>query len=154
MLKGFGYEGLPVYEEPVHTPYAPSEQDKQYPLVLNAGSRLPFYTHSKLRGIPWLNQFMPEPVGRLHPQDARDRSIGNGDVVRVFNHQNEIEMKAEVTNLVHAGMVDIFHGWHQANVNLLTTRDFDPITGFPPSRCGLCEVEPTRKGRPVGQDQS
>lgn len=60
-------------------------------------------------------------------------------------------MKAEVTNLVHAGMVDIFHGWHQANVNLLTTRDFDPITGFPPFRCGLCEVEATGKGRLVSQ---
>lgn len=151
ILKGFGYEGLPVYEEPVHTPYAPTEEDKRYPLVLNAGSRLPYYTHSKLREIPWLNQFMPEPVVRLHPQDARDRSISDGDMVRVFNHQNEIEMKAEVTNLVHAGMVDIFHGWHQANVNLLTTRDFDPITGFPPFRCGLCEVEATGKGRLVSQ---
>ena len=140
-----------MYEEPVHTPYAPTEEDKRYPLVLNAGSRLPYYTHSKLREIPWLNQFMLEPVVRLHPQDARDRSIGTGDVVRVFNHQNEIEMKAEVTNLVHAGMVDIFHGWHQANVNLLTTRDFDPITGFPPFRCGLCEVEATGKGRLVSQ---
>ncbi len=151
ILKGFGYEGLPVYEEPVHSPYTPTEEDKRYPLVLNAGSRLPYYTHSKLREIPWLNQFMPEPVVRLHPQDARDRNIGDGDVVRVFNFQNEIEMKAEVTNLVHAGMVDIFHGWHQANVNLLTTRDFDPITGFPPFRCGLCEVEATGKGRLVSQ---
>ena len=79
ILKGFGYEGLPVYEEPVHTPYAPTEEDKRYPLVLNAGSRLPYYTHSKLREIPWLNQFMPEPVVRLHPQDARDRSISDGD---------------------------------------------------------------------------
>jgi hypothetical protein len=38
-------------------------------------------------------------------------------------------------------VVDIFHGWHQADVNLLTTRDFDPITGFPPFACGLCQVE-------------
>ncbi|MEG2533725.1 MAG: molybdopterin dinucleotide binding domain-containing protein, partial [Gordonibacter sp.] len=154
ILKSFGYDGPPIYEEPIHTPLNPSEEDKKYPLVLNSGSRLPYYTHSKLREIPWLNQFMPEPVVRLHPKDARERSINNGDSVRVFNHQNEIEMKAEVTNMVHAGMVDIFHGWHQANVNLLTTRDFDPITGFPPFRSGLCEVASTGKGRVVEQKKS
>lgn len=145
ILKGFGYDGLPIYEEPVHTPLNATGEDAKYPLVLNAGSRLPYYTHSKLREIPWLNQFMPDPVVRLHPKDARERGIADGDDVRVFNFQNEIQMKAEVTNIVHPGMVDIFHGWHQANVNLLCTRDFDPVTGFPPFRCGLCDVAPVGK---------
>ncbi|MEG1517885.1 MAG: molybdopterin-dependent oxidoreductase [Raoultibacter sp.] len=147
MLKKLGYDGLPLYAEPVHSPMNPSEEDKKYPLVLNSGSRLPYYTHSKLREIPWLNQFMPDPVVRLHPKDARERSINEGDEVRVFNHQAEIKMKAEITNIVLPGVVDIFHGWHRANINLLTTRDFDPITGFPPFRSGLCEVAPTGKGR-------
>jgi hypothetical protein len=49
-------------------------------------------------------------------------------------------MFVESTNMVMPGVVDIFHGWHQADVNKLTTRDFDPITGFPPFTCGLCEV--------------
>lgn len=140
LLKSLGYEGLPVYEEPMHTPVNPSEEDAPYPLVLNTGSRLPFYTHSKLREIPWLNQFQPEPVVRLHPKDARERGIENGDAVKVANSQAEVEMKAEVTNMVLPGVVDVFHGWHQANINLLTTRDFDPITGFPPFRSGVCEV--------------
>lgn len=151
LLKSKGFDGVPVYWEPVHSPVSPSEEDKPYTLVLNSGSRLPYYTHSKLREIPWLNQFMPEPVVRLHPQDARDRNISQGDSVRVFNAQGEVMMKAELTNMVLPGVVDIFHGWHQANVNLLTTRDFDPITGFPPFRCGLCEVEATGKGRLVSQ---
>lgn len=145
ILKKHGYEPLPVYEEPVHSPFNATGEDAKYPLVLNAGSRVPYYTHSKLREIPWLNQFMPEPVVRLHPKDARERGIADGDLVCVFNFQNEIEMKAELTNLVHPGMVDIFHGWHQANVNLLTTRDFDPITGYPPFRCGICDVAPVGK---------
>lgn len=142
VLKENGYDGLPIYEEPVHSPMSGKEEDAQYPLVLCSGSRLPYYTHSKLREIPWLNQFMPEPVVRLHPKDARERGINNGDPVRVFNMLNEIEMKAEVTNLVLPGVVDVFHGWHQANINLLITRDFDPVTGYPPFRCGICEVKP------------
>ena len=72
-----------------------------------------------------------------------------GDQVRVFNQFGEVVMNAEITNLVLPGVVDVFHGWHQADINLLTTRDFDPITGFPPFRSGLCEVERTGKGRIV-----
>lgn len=75
------------------------------------------------------------------------RAARDGCQVRVFNQFGEVTMKAEVTNLVLPGVVDVFHGWHQADINLLTTRDFDPITGFPPFRSGLCEVERTGKGK-------
>jgi anaerobic selenocysteine-containing dehydrogenase len=139
VLEGLGFEGLPLYEEPVHSPLG--AEATQYPLVLNTGSRVPYYTHSKLRDLPWLNQFMPNPIVRLNPLDAAARGLENGDKVKVFNQQGAIEVEAEVTNIVMPGVVDIFHGWHQADVNLLTTRDFDPITGFPPFACGLCEIE-------------
>ena len=138
VLEDMGFEGLPVYEEPVHGPM--SEDAKQYPLILNTGSRVPYYTHSKLRDLPWLNQFMPNPVVRMNPADVTKRGLSNGAEVKVFNQQGEIKMELEETNMVMPGVVDIFHGWHQADVNLLTTRDFDPISGFPPFACGLCEV--------------
>ena len=147
ILKQYGFEGLPVYEEPVHSPVSTPDEAKDYSLVLNSGSRVPYYTHSKLRDLPWLNQFMPDPVVRLHPDDAEARGITDGAQVRVFNQFGEVTMKAEITNLVLPGVVDVFHGWHQADINLLTTRDFDPITGFPPFRSGLCEVESTGKGK-------
>ena len=50
--------------------------------------------------------------------------------------------------MVLPGVVDVLHGWHQADINLLTSRDFDPITGFPPFRSALCQVESTGKGYP------
>ena len=34
----------------------------------------------------------------------------------------------------------MFHGWDKANVNELVSRDFDPISGFPPYKEGLCQV--------------
>lgn len=141
VLKQYGFDGLPVFEEPVHSPVSTPDEAREYPLVLNSGSRVPYYTHSKLRDLPWLRQFMPEPVVHLHPDDARERGIAEGDEVRVFNRFGEVFMKAEVANLVLPGVIDVFHGWHQADINLLTTRDFDPITGFPPYRSGLCQVE-------------
>ena len=35
----------------------------------------------------------------------------------------------------------MFHGWEDANVNKLVSRDFDPVTGYPPYKEGLCQVE-------------
>ncbi len=140
VLEQYGFEGLPVYEEPVYSPVSTPELAMDYPLVLNSGGRVPYYTHSKLRDLPWLNQFMPEPVVRLHPTDAEARGITDGDPVRVFNQFGEVAMKAEVSNIVLPGAVDVIHGWQQADINLLTSRDFCPTTGFPPFRSGLCEV--------------
>ena len=99
------------------------------------------YTHSKQRNLPWLTQFMPEPIVRLNPADAEEHGLADGDKARIFNDFGEIEMTVEVTNLVLPGCVDMFHGWSQANVNLLIPREFDPITGYPPFKEGLCEVE-------------
>ena len=148
-LVEYGFNGLPVYEEPVFSPVSTPDVAARYPLVLNTGSRVPFYTHSKLRDLPWLNQFMPEPVVRLHPRTAEERGISDGDQVRIFNQFGEVLMRAEISNIVLPGVTDVIHGWQQADINLLTTRDFDPITGFPPFRSGLCEIERTGKGRIV-----
>ena len=122
---------------PISTP----DRAKDSPLILNTGSRVPMYSHSKLRDCPWLNQFMPDPIVRLHPKTAAERGLEDGEQVRVFNHLGEIEVKLEVTNLVLPGVVDIFHGWEKANVNKLTEREFDHVTGYPPFKSGLCQVE-------------
>ena len=78
---------------------------------------------------------------RLHPKTAAERGLEDGEQVRVFNHLGEIQVKLEVTNLVLPGVVDIFHGWEKANVNKLTEREFDHVTGYPPFKSGLCQVE-------------
>ena len=141
VLKEAGFDYLPVYNEPNHSPVSTPEEFEKYPLILNTGSRVPMYTHSKQRNLPWLTQFMPEPIVRLNPADAEARGLVDGDKARIFNDFGEIEMTVEVTNLVLPGCVDMFHGWSQANVNLLIPREFDPITGYPPFKEGLCEVE-------------
>lgn len=141
VLREAGFDGLPLWNEPVHSPVSTPEEFEKYPLILNTGSRVPMYTHTKERNIPWLNQFMPEPIVRLNPVDAEVRGLVDGDRARIFNDLGEIEMVVEVTNLVLPGCVDMFHGWVNANVNLLVSRDFDPITGYPPFKEGLCQVE-------------
>jgi anaerobic selenocysteine-containing dehydrogenase len=102
-------EPLPLYEEYSDSPLSNPELAKKFPLVLNTGSRLPFYTHSKLRNLPWLNQFMPEPIVRLNSIDAEARGLADGDKVKLSTKLGELEFKLEVTNIVLPGVIDVYH---------------------------------------------
>ncbi len=52
ILRKYGFDPLPVYIEPTQSPISTPEVAKEYPLILNSGSRVPMYTHSKQRNIP------------------------------------------------------------------------------------------------------
>lgn len=140
ILKKCGFDGLPVYEEPHISPVATPELFEQYPLILVTGNRVPWYVHSKYRHTPWLNQFMPEPVVVMCPEDAEARGLADGDAVRLFNHLGEVAVKVAVSNIQQPGVVEFLHGWAQANSCELVDRVFDPISGFPTYKDGCCEV--------------
>ncbi|MBP3700655.1 MAG: molybdopterin-dependent oxidoreductase [Lachnospiraceae bacterium] len=141
ILREHGFDPLPIYVDPVYSPNTTPDVYEKYPLIMNSGSRVPMYTHSKERELPWLNQFMPEPIVRLNPKDAEERGLAEGDTVRVFNQFGELTCKLEISKIIKEGVIDMFHGWSQANINELISRDFDPISGFPPFKEGLCQVE-------------
>ena len=140
ILRGYDLDPRPVYLEPTWSPVSTPEVAKNYPLILNTGSRVPMYTHSKQRNVPWLRALMPDPICRLSPKAARERGIETGDDVELSTELGSIRAKAEVTNIVRDDTIDMFHGWEQANVNLVHARDFDPISGFPSYKEGLCQV--------------
>jgi anaerobic selenocysteine-containing dehydrogenase/ferredoxin len=142
VLREHGFEPLPLYREPSYSPVSTPELTDEYPLIFNSGSRLPFYCHSKERRLPWLNRFMPEPVLYMEPSDAASRQLSSGQKVRINSPVNPVGIVATLvtSNVLRPGMVDIHHGWPQANANALVPRDFDPISGFPPYKEGLCQV--------------
>jgi len=128
ILEEVGQDPIPIYREPI---YRTLPEANGYPLVLMGGPRVPMYTHSKQRENPWLRELMPEPVVRINPADAEERGIKDGDQVVVVSPWGKISAKAEVTVIVPRGVVDMAHGWYQADVNDITPRVFDPISGFP-----------------------
>ena len=140
LLRSYGLDPLPTYKEPTESPISTPELAKEYPLILNSGSRVPMYTHSKQRDLPWLRDLMPEPIIRLNPVAAEARGIADGDDVELVTRHGKIQAKACVTNIVREDTIDMFHGWEKANVNLVHARDFDPISGFPSYKEGLCDV--------------
>ena len=124
--------------------HAPDEA-KDYSLVLNSGSRVPYHTHSKLRDLPWLNQFMPEPVVRRIRTTPKRAASGRRRCA--FNQFGEVLMKAESRTSCCSGVVDVFHGWHQGRHQPADHARLDPITVPSPSDPALCEVERTGEGQ-------
>ena len=144
VLKKFGFDPVVDHIEPAYSPISTPDVAKDFPLILNTGSRVPMYVHSRHRQQPWLRALMPDPIVRLYPTDAAERGIVEGDDVILATPFGEIKVKAEVTNIVKPGVIDIFHGWQQANVNGIMNRvigeTLDPLSGFPAFKEGLCQV--------------
>ena len=76
-----------------------------------------------------------EHAARIHPEDAADTGIDDGDTVRVSSAHGSIEITARLTDEVIRGTIAVPHGWgHKggwqlankaggANVNLLASSD-------------------------------
>jgi anaerobic selenocysteine-containing dehydrogenase len=140
ILEKAGFNGLPTYQEPPEGPVAAPQIAEQFPLVLNTGSREPMYTHSRHRNNPRLRELQPEPKVDINPKDAQARQIKQGENAIVETPAGRIILKANVTNLAQPGVVHVFHGWPQADVNTILARTLDPISGFPAFKSQLCQV--------------
>ena len=59
----------------------------------------------------------PDAVVSMHADDAASRSIGDGDIVRVFNETGTIELVARVDGVVRPGVVSIPKGLWRRHVD-------------------------------------
>jgi anaerobic selenocysteine-containing dehydrogenase len=156
MLEKYGYDGLPVYVEPVEGPLGSPDLYRQYPLVLNTGARLQSAFRSQHLNIPGLLKLQPKPQVLINPVDAGARGISDGEKVWVETLRGKVGVRARVTDDVMTGQVELNVGggspiqaeeWRDANANYVT--DFenrDPISGFPVYKALLCDVKKRDQG--------
>jgi anaerobic selenocysteine-containing dehydrogenase len=141
LLQQKGCDALPVYHEPSEGPLGDPELAKTFPLVLTTGAKLEAYVHSQFRSVPSLNRHMPHNLAEVHPETASLFGIEEGDQIIIESPRASIQCQAKVTDGIHPQVVQLFHGFEEANANLLTDdRAFDPITGSVPMRSSLCRI--------------
>jgi anaerobic selenocysteine-containing dehydrogenase len=156
VLADHGYDPLPAYQESDETPVSSPELTRRFPLILGTG---PFKPDMKscLRAVPSFIEKYPHPCVEIHPSDAAQRGIADGEVVILKTVRGKVTMRAKVTDRITAGFVYAPVGgggpqgpeaWRQANVNLLTDdQQFDPISGFPVYKTLLCQVKKKKRIR-------
>jgi anaerobic selenocysteine-containing dehydrogenase len=150
LLRQYGYDSLPVYQEPTEGPIGSPELAKEFPLVLTTGTRIQSAFRSQHLNIPGLLKLQDEPNILIHPGDAEPRDIRDGDKVWVRTKRGKVSFYAKVTERITKGVIEANMGgggplqpqaWREANVNELTDpENRDPISGFPVFKALLCEV--------------
>ena len=144
ILKHAGLDPLPRYREPKLSPYSAPDVAKEFPLILTTGARLPMYVHSRTFRLPWLRSLHPDPTVDINPLDAEERGISPGDWITLATSKASVRVKANLTEIVLPGMVNMYHGYPEADVNQLIESDYvDPISGYPGFKSLLCEVTKT-----------
>jgi anaerobic selenocysteine-containing dehydrogenase len=146
ILAETGYDPLPIYREPKLSPRSTPEVAKKFPLILTTGSRLPMFVHSRTFRLDWTRSLRPDPMVDINPQDARERGIAQEDRVSLATPRNSMKVRANLTELVPPGVVNMYHDYPEASVNLLVEPDYqDPISGFPGFKSLLCQVKKVKE---------
>ncbi len=155
VMKGFGYDPLPYYEEPPESPVSRPDLLDKYPLILNTGERSLYYFISENRQMPSLRKMNPYPITELHPDTAAEYGIADGDWIYIESPRGRITQKARVTDRMLRGVVNCQIGWWfpekpekpdfglmEVNANVLTSMDepFDPAMGTYQLRALLCRI--------------
>jgi anaerobic selenocysteine-containing dehydrogenase len=136
-----GYDPLPRPVEPSKSPLSTPEIYSKYPVILTTGARIPEYTHTQLRGVPYVHNTAPEPLAEIHPETAAKYGIVDGDMMTIETTMGKIAMKTKTTEKLVRGVLSIPHGWSKANANLLTALEpRDPVTGYTEMKALLCRI--------------
>jgi anaerobic selenocysteine-containing dehydrogenase len=118
-------ETVPTYKEP--------HDDAEYPLTL-LSPHSKWRIHSTYSNNPWLEEIHGgRPTVLIHPDDAADRSIRDGDPIEVVNGRGATQAWANVSEAARPGTATLPEGWWfryfaaGKGVNELTASAVNPI---------------------------
>ena len=105
-----GLDPLPTYIPPRESAQTAPELAKKYPLAIISPPAHNFL-NSSFANLPTFVKAEKEPHLEIHPSDAAERDIKDGDRVRVFNDRGEFKLRARVSEKARPGVVVALSVW-------------------------------------------
>jgi formate dehydrogenase major subunit len=130
------------------TEYVPTAEkvNTKYPLILTTGRLLSQYNvGAQTRRTPNV-QWLEEDRLEIHPTDAEDRGIKEGDWCGIASRAGQTVMRARVTDRVQPGVVYCTFHFPDSGANVITTENSDWATNCPEYK--VTAVEVTRVTQP------
>ena len=127
------------------TRYVPTEEKvtRRYPLILTTGRILSQYNVGaqtrRTENVAWHQEDLLE----IHPVDAEDRGIVDGDWALVSSRAGETSLRAKVTERMQPGVVYTTFHFPDSGVNVVTTENSDWATNCPEYKVTAVEVKKT-----------
>jgi ferredoxin-nitrate reductase len=131
------------------TEYQPPHEEPrdEYPFSYTTGRTIyHFHTRTKTARAPQLQGAAPDVWVEIHPLDADDLGVGEGDLVRVESPRGRLEAKARISGIREGLVFAPFHyGYFDGNghpraANELTITEWDPASKQPLYKVGAVRV--------------
>jgi len=129
----------------VVTDYVPTDEKTgpRYPLLLTTGRILSQYNVGAQTRRTANAIWHGEDVLEIHPSDAENRGIGDGDWVRLASRTGETTLRADVTDRVAPGVVYTTFHHPETQANVVTTEFSDWATNCPEYKVTAVQVTPS-----------
>ncbi|KCB51657.1 formate dehydrogenase subunit alpha [Bordetella hinzii] len=130
------------------TRYVPTDErsTRRFPLLLTTGRILSQYNVGaqtrRTENVRW----HAEDVLEIHPQDAEDRGVREGDWVGIQSRAGETVLRATLTDRVQPGVVYTTFHFPESGANVVTTDNSDWATNCPEYK--VTAVQVTRVSQP------
>lgn len=145
-MKKDGLDPLPAYIAPYESRASAPELAMKYPLAMISPPQRNFL-NTTFVNVKSLRDTEGEPYLEIHPADAEQRGIADGDMVRVFNDRGSMVAKTHVTENAREGLVVALSIWWKKlasdgkNANELTNQRLTDMGRAPTFYDVLVQVE-------------
>jgi len=127
-----------------NTQYIPSDEKitRKFPLLLTTGRILSQYNvGAQTRRTP-NNQWHDEDLLEIHPHDALDRGVKEGDWVGISSRAGQTVMRAQISERMQPGVVYTTFHFPESGANVITTDSSDWATNCPEYKVTAVQVVP------------
>jgi formate dehydrogenase major subunit len=130
------------------TDYVPTAEkvNARFPLILTTGRVLSQYNVGAQTRRTANNLWHSEDRLEIHPHDADERGIAEGDWVGIASRAGETVLRARVTERVQPGVVYTTFHFPESGANVITTDNSDWATNCPEYK--VTAVQATRVSQP------
>jgi formate dehydrogenase major subunit len=124
------------------TEYVPTEErtTSRFPLILTTGRILSQYNvGAQTRRTP-NSSWHDEDRLEIHPHDAENRGVNEGDWVGIKSRSGETVLRATITERVQPGVVYTTFHFPESGANVITTDNSDWATNCPEYKVTAVQV--------------
>ncbi|MEJ2677265.1 MAG: formate dehydrogenase subunit alpha, partial [Acidihalobacter sp.] len=127
------------------TPYIPTEErtGRKFPLLLTTGRILSQYNVGAQTRRTENRVWHAEDVLEIHPHDAEQRGVNDGELVAVRSRVGETTLRARLSDRVPPGVVYTTFHFPETAANVVTTEQSDWATNCPEYKVTAVEVMPS-----------
>ncbi len=130
------------------TEFVPTEErtSRYYPLILTTGRILSQYNVGAQTRRTHNNVWHKEDLLEIHPHDAEQRGINDGDFVSLASRKGAVTLRADITDRVPQGVVYTTFHHPVSGTNVITTEFSDWATNCPEYK--VTAVQVSRSNQP------